>query len=260
MNQEIHPIANFFEFERDHSRRLNGPRISPRSGPYGKTHKCPECGSLVRTNEWHEATGTAEGRNVQAWLDYAGTPHLVFSQRVVDGLNKIKATGFAAHPLPIKITQNLSMWSKWLEDHEPPSYYWLEVTGRVNIDRNIYDGGDGNLCSICLNWRPRKGGKVTYGDMPSWPIVESWDGSDFVMTRNVKSGLTYCTRRILELTISEEWTGFDFRSFMPRMPLGNYREAGWFERYNAELHRRIPWPQDEIPWWEKEKKAACGGS
>ena len=136
------------------------------------------------------------------------------------------ATGFRAHPVSID-----SVESKILQRNQPPDYFCLEVTGRVAIDRNLYDQQDGELCGICGGWRPRKGGRVGFGPLPKMPLIETWDGGDFVKTKNVSVATRYCSRKIVELARSEEWSGFAVGCMMDGFPLPDLSRDDW----DAEL-------------------------
>src|SRR5260370_4060705 len=106
-------------------------------------------------------------------------PDLVMAARTVSDLQDERAKGFIAHSLQIR-----KIDSPKLRKPPPPHYFLIELTGRVDIDRQWYDEGEGSLCPVCNEWSPRPGGKYSWGGKMHIPLLETWDGSDLLQYGN----------------------------------------------------------------------------
>src|SRR4030095_12564324 len=229
------PLMAFFQIGRDPERL--GPVLSCYLNPNSvDRRKCPTCGKLVTFRQGYEgASAVSEGTGPVVWTDHAGELQLVFSHRVLEDVESIGESGFLAHPLPITKVENPRLAAL-----DRPDYFLIEVIGSIDIDRTHYDGGDGLLCDGCRVWRPRPGGKVTYGDKMILPVPESWDGSDFVKCRNIRHGGYYCTARIVELARIKGWTGFEFTALLPVLPAVDLEDPRWLEKIETAAHEKYP--------------------
>jgi hypothetical protein len=229
------PLTALYEIGREP--RRTGPVVTVAFNPNcAIREKCTQCGRIVTIREGFEgATAESEGKAPKEWTDHIGEFQLVFSERVVDSLKESGITGFVPHPLQITRVESLALASS-----SRPNYFVIEVTGRVDIDREHYDGGDGLLCEACGVWRPRPGGKVKYGDKMTVPVLESWDGSDFVKCRNIRHGGFYCAPSVVELARVGGWTGFEFRGFVPRLPAVNLTNPDWLAEFEAAARGMYP--------------------
>ncbi len=87
----------------------------------------------------------------------------------------------------------------------------MEIVGRVDIDPNELNALGGNLCPIYFHsFGVPPDDKL--GNDRSVPILSTWDGSDFVLTRNWRTAKSYCTRRFVDLASKNRWTNFRFDS------------------------------------------------
>jgi hypothetical protein len=219
-------LTAFFQIGRD-SARL-GPVVTVSFNPStARRGKCPLCGRVVSFRQGYEgASAVSDGTVPQEWTDHIGEFQLVFSRRVVSDLRQLGATEFESYPLPITRVASPKLLSA-----PRPEYCVIEVTGRVDIDRAEYDGGDGLLCESCGVWSPRHGDTVKYGDKITVPLLDSWDASDLVMFRNIRHGGYYCSPRIVELARVRGWTGFRFEAVAPGLPAVDLNDSNWLDKF-----------------------------
>ena len=190
-------------------------------------------------NGWAEGLGRSNrhiiGKDAANYNDYLGGFQSVISERMLRDLEEHRMTGFVAHRLPIEAVE-----SRKLKQLPMPTYFLLEVVGLVDIDRARFDEFDGNLCPTCHKWTPRKGGKYRWGDKTRLPVLDTWDGSDFVMTRNIESGMRYCSRRVLDLAREKQWSGFSVDAFTSGFPRVNHLDPNGFKELEAAVRARFP--------------------
>jgi len=146
-------------------------------------------------------------------------------------------TGFVAHPIRISAAD---IESEVLRKLPIPQYYLLETTGCVDIDRQLFDEFDGELCEVCHNWCPRPGGKYSYGTKVTVPLLSTWDGSDLVAIRNIKNAGIYCSRKVVDLAIEKKWTGFGIQAFTDGLPKIDLTKANWIDDLAVAVANRFP--------------------
>jgi hypothetical protein len=205
-------------------------------GLRSQQEKCPTCGSgMVGRKDWDGASAHIIGPEADSYNDYLGGFQSVISERMLRDLEERGMTGFVAHRLPIEAVE-----SPKLKRQPMPNYFILEVVGRVDIDRARFDEFDGNLCPTCHKWTPRKGGKYRWGDKTRIPVLDTWDGSDFVMTRNIESGSRYCSRRVLDLAREKQWSGFSVVAFTSGLPSVDHVDPNGLEEFEAAARAKYP--------------------
>lgn len=221
------------------NQKHRGPAVIPLFNPSRTVQlKCKFCGRLQTIQRDYESMkGSCSIFGAKEWTDHVGesSSELIFSEDVVDDLKSIGAKGFESYAIPISkiLDENLA-------DLNRPNYYYIKVTGLVDLDRNLYDDGDGLLCPGCHTWSPRVDGKVFYGDKMTVPDMANWDGSDLVATRNIRSGRNYCTSRVVELARKSGWTGFEFKSTLPGLAPVNLEADDWLDELKAMTELRYP--------------------
>lgn len=221
-------LSSFFKIERERSRAHFGPATLIAYGDV-VTATCPHCGAgEYGRKSFENVVAWAEGAGAKMWTDHIGGWELIFSERVIDAMFAAGVEGFVAHPLNIGKVD-----SDRLAKLERPNYFLIEVTGRVDIDRQLFDEGEGSLCPVCGSWRPKRDGKYYFGDRLEVPRLETWDGSDFVMQGNVATVEYCCTPRIVELVRKNGWSGFAFRSFTPRLGRVNLKSENWLAEFEV---------------------------
>jgi hypothetical protein len=238
-----HPVSTFFKLQRNYETKPSGPVVMIAHN-YGSTRStpCDACGHPIIKSSFTEVSGYAEGKGAKVWLDnIGGLCGMIWHQRVIDSLYDAGIKGYIAHPLVIDRID-----SPVLTRQGCPNYYYIEVTGRIDVDRELYDENEGLYCPFCGDWNPRPGSKIRFGDKPHWPLLDKWDGSDLVMFGNIAQGGYYCTRRVVELFRKHGWTGFDVSSFMPRTKGPDLGKDTWFEDYEKRLHELYPLAPDGV--------------
>ncbi len=235
-----HPLSRFFEIVRDPNGP--GPVVGlARSPGNAASFKCPECKENFPVPSFTAVTGYIDNALITEWSDHVGGYELIITERVLKSFRDAGISGFIAHPLSITRID-----SPHLRKLPMPNLFLLEITGKINISREIFDENDGNLCTTCGRWRPRPGGRIRFGDRPLWPLMDSWDSCDFVGIRNINLGGIFCTGRVVELIRAHAWTGFWVRSFMPRMPRPDLSKDTWFEDCEKALHQKYPLAPDGV--------------
>lgn len=128
------------------------------------------------------------------WSDMVGsgggTFDFMVTDRVVKSLHAAGIDCFKATPVEI-----VKIESRKLRNQEPPNYFVIEITGRMNFDL--------------------KAGKKEYrfgtDTSTRWvPLVDSWDGSDLFVAGNSDAKFTYCTEKVLLLARQAQWSNFRF--------------------------------------------------
>jgi hypothetical protein len=206
---------------------------------YGLTstlHKCPVCGQgNVGRENWEQAKVDLISKDAEIYSDWIGGLETLINRKVWDDLKSAGIKGYEAHPVTI-----LDIESPILKKKETPEYFILEPLGRVDLDRNIFDEFDGDLCEFCHKWTPRKGGKYRFGEKMTVPVLETWDGLDLVKTNNIKSGRSYCSQRIIDLAHERQWTGFSARGCTGHLQV-NHMSLSWLAEFEANA--RVKYPQ-----------------
>ena len=183
------------------------------------------------TDDWEKAkdqiVGTIEGGEL-AW-----------SQRVVDAVRSGGFTGATFHRVPVVSRKNGEEFSSL----QP--YYWIEITGRVTVDRQLYDGGDGFLCPECGVWKPRLEGTVRWGDKVTAIVDEGAGMPDFVFAANIAGLHPFMSIRAAQFFGASGFTGFMYLPLIPNYPssggdVGNPGADGWWEAYIEKVRANMP--------------------
>lgn len=164
---------------------------------------CPVC-----SQRWvrYVGEGVYSVKGGASWTDalpVAGfyPPYLV-SERVAKGLEAIGATGYKL--LPVRFSD---VEGNRLQRLPEPKYYYLSVSGMIDIDIGASGLGSMDWCPACK----ASTSKHFVQHLKHVPIRESWDGSDiFKVGPRPTWGVLYCTRRVLELARNERWSSFQF--------------------------------------------------
>ncbi|MDB6074557.1 MAG: hypothetical protein JWO89_2197, partial [Verrucomicrobiaceae bacterium] len=90
------------------------------------------------------------------------------------------------------------------------------------------------------SWSPKKGGKHRYGDKVKVPLLKTWDGSDLVKVRNIGSAIGYCSLKVVNLAIRDQWTDFGIRAFTPRLPKPDLRKPDWLDDLATAVAAKFP--------------------
>lgn len=199
--------------------------------------KCPTCKQgMVGRKNWEAATVEILNEDAEFYVDWVGGLETLISRVVYDDMKQAGISGFRAHPVPIDIVR-----SDKLREQVAPDYFALEVLGEVDIDRQLFDEYDGNLCDTCGRWSPKNGGKYGFGEKNTIPILETWDGSDLVKVNNIKSTYLYCSRRVIDLARERNWTGFSARIFGGAgSVVVNHKSPTWLEEFEAVVRAKYP--------------------
>jgi len=168
---------------------------------------------------------------------------LILHERVCAILAKEKFTGFKIHP--IEITE---VKSKKLVAVPIPRYYFVEITGRVDIDINELDDEGGSICPVCLARNASEGNPYRWKAKRIVPKLETWDGSDFIKLSNLRSGRNFCSRRFVELAHAYKWTNFVFGESLPGVGLWekapqfglSYFDPEWFAKLGERVRAKYP--------------------
>ena len=144
-------------------------------------------------------------------------------------------TGFVPHPV---IFHKID--SPKLQKQSQPQYFLIELTGHINVNRDLFDEKEGNECPVCHNWTPKEGGKYFYGARTLFPEMSTWDGSDFVHIHSPAIGGHFCTTRIIELARAKKWVGAHFESVTPRPYFVNLKSDKWLDEIAEKVRAEYP--------------------
>ena len=72
------------------------------------------------------------------------------------------------------------------------------------------------------------------------PLMDTWDGSDFLKMRNFNFSSRYCTRRIVELARSEKWTGFGVKAMTDGLPRLDLFRDDWDSELAIAAEAKFP--------------------
>jgi len=167
----------------------------------------------------------------------------IFHERVVETITDASLTGFIAHPVEI-----VEVKIKKLAELPVPRYFLMEITGRVDIDPNELDDVGGSLCPLCFNRDCKIKHPYRWQTKRMVPKLETWDGSDFVRTRNWSTGRYYCTRTFVDLACKNRWTNFVFGTTSPGVTMFktkiedylSYCDPDWFEKTAERVKAKNP--------------------
>ncbi len=198
---------------------------------YADIQKCQNCGAKLEFKRFDGAKLYIAGAGSK-WPDILACDVPIFHERVVDCIAAEGLTGYAAHPAEMADIQNAK-----LAERAVPRYFLLEIKGRIDVVQKELDDFGGSVCPVCFarnctvkspyRWREKR------------IVFESgtWDGSDFVKTRNWRTGTSYCSKRFIDLAGKYHWSNFVFGSLRGTGLWGNapegrlsYYDPQWFEK------------------------------
>ncbi len=193
-------MMRFFIFREQLSGFEGNPYASRLYSGWTKDGSCPGCG----TDRFHwSGPGTAEVEGGWRWSDVIGSgsvgPPFMVSERVIEAFHRAKITGFVEHPVVITAVR-----PPRLERKRRPNYYWLEITGLMDVDLEASGVHVPNPCPVC------HGGKGRSPPRRWVPLYDTWDESDLFTLRQFRSSLTFCSERVLMLARQHKWTNFRF--------------------------------------------------
>lgn len=245
MHHQKHPLLLFFEVTggnipaeyEGHSMGL-GVSLGPAT-----IRGCPICknNNVVVEGDYSQASCTLSAENAKFFPDFvAGIGYCVISERMKLDLEENFITGFIAHRTRVAYKAGFACEFR---TRKIPSYYLLEVTGCIDIDRGRFDNSEGQLCEGCGNWKPRAGSKVGYGEKTRIPLIETWNGGDFIRQHNISTGALRCSRRLADLAAEKQWTGFGIKIMSWGCRGGgraDLRNPNWFDDLEARVHEVYP--------------------
>jgi hypothetical protein len=233
MKHELNPVLHFWRVE---GGELGGPTATVGFDPSGtKVWSCEGCERGWEKSDLDTVRVHAEGKGAKFWPNFLFGFKLIISAKVLDDLRANGITGYVPHKVRFH-----KIDSPKLQKIEPPDYFLIEVTGRIDVERKWFDGGEGFVCPVCKDWQKKPGGKYGLGAKILMPILDSWDGSDFVEVRNVGYGSRYCTTRVLELARSKKWFNASFSAITPRPFQVNLDSENWFAEIEGKVQAEYP--------------------
>jgi hypothetical protein len=202
-----------------------------------RSGRCPGCQNIrPQKIDWN-GFATILGKDATFFPHRIGGFDQLISDEMRCDLVDNGVTGFVAHPIRIAAGD---IESEVLRTLPIPQYYLLQAIGVVDIDRQLFDEYDGDLCEVCHNWTPRPGGKYRFGSKVHMPVLKTWDGSDLVAIRNKINGGIYCSRKVVDLAIKKEWTGFGIEAFTDGLPRIDLTNPNWAEDLEVAVAKRFP--------------------
>lgn len=208
-------------------------------------HKCAGCGYLrISTiRNWTNNGFAPVVDNPKDMWDQIADLHdgweYAWSQRVVDAVREKGFTGAEFHRMEF-VSDRLGHDTEGVQP-----YYLVQITGRVTVDRNLYDGGDGFLCPECGVWKPRLEGTVRWGDKVTAIVDEGAGMPDFAYAANIVGLQPFMSIRAAQFFGASGFTGFKYLSLIPNYPyggegLGNPGADGWWEAYIEKVGAYMP--------------------
>jgi hypothetical protein len=245
-----HPLLAFFdivgETNPDTLKIYSPPELGVSLGEKTK-RGCPVCKnvSVALVSDYAGARATLSGMDATYVPEFIGAPrYLLVSERVNIDLKENGIRGYIAHRVPVSAGFDFALKGQLI-----PAYYLLEITGRFDLDRRRFDNFEGQLCPKCHIWKPAKGSKVRYGGKNLFPVLDSWNGGDFLIQGNIDSGVTYCTKKVADLARAKKWTGFGIKVMSWGCPEGgraDLRYPDWYEDLRRKVLEAFPIINGEI--------------
>lgn len=245
-----HPLLAFFYITgvtiNDDSTKHTPPGFSVTLGPSTK-RGCSLCGnvSIPLLPDYARASATLFSEQATYLPDcIRATSYMLVSERVNNDLKDNGIRGYIAHRVPVSTGFDFA-----LKDQPIPPYYLLEITGRFDLDRRRFDNFEGQLCPNCHIWKPTKGSKFRYGEKNLFPLLESWNGGDFLLQGNIDSGALYCTKKVADLARAKKWTGFGIKVMSWGCPEGgraDLRFPDWYEDLRRKVFDAFPIINGEV--------------
>ena len=245
-----HPLLAFFyitgDTNPDHAETHYSPRLSVSLG--GETKRgCPVCGNpnIPMVSDFSGSRVNLGSSDAKFFPNVLGSPgYLLVSEQVKNDLKEASVQGYRAHRVPVSPGFDFA-----LKGQPIPPYYLLEITGRFDLDRRRFDNFEGQLCPKCHIWLPTKGSKFRYGEKNLFPLLESWNGGDFLVQGNIHSGALYCTKKVADLARAKNWTGFGIKVMSWGCPEGgraDLRFPDWYEDLRRKVLEAFPIINGEI--------------
>jgi len=233
MKSNVNPVLQFWNIK---GGEVGGPcaTVGFESSSTQVWH-CEGCERIMEKSDLSTVTVHAEGKGAKCWPNFLFGFKLIVSGQVLEDLNANKITGYVPHKVVFH-----KIDSPKLQKISPPDYYLLELTGYVDIDRQFFDEGEGFICPVCHIWTPKSGGKYGYGSRTLVPLMESWDGSDFLHIRNPSIGYYLCTRQVVELARARNWFKPTIESITPRPFQVNLESEHWFAEIEGKVREEYP--------------------
>lgn len=231
-NMNTSALLTFFEL-----RGFGDPCVNRFRHGFRRQDVCPACGKRTTIQNYEGAEIEISGKS-HRWPDTIwNLEAVILAEDVISRLEEKRFTGYKASPVKIsKIIDNPK-----LEKKPSPQYYVLDITGKVDVDTaEIKD----EICPLCFN----RVGSMKRRSKPLVPILETWDGSDFVRTRNILTTRSFCVRRFVDLASQNRWTNFIFGESLPgvglwgKAPAGklSYYDYDWFENVSNRVQAKYP--------------------
>ena len=191
------------------------------------------------------ASATLGSCDATYFSDFLWAPkYLLVSERVRIDLEENDIQGYKAHSVRTAPECDFAL------KRQPISpYYLLEITGRFDLDRRRFDDFEGQLCPKCHIWKPTKGSRLGYGEKNLFPLLESWNGGDFLLQGNIDSGAMYCTKKVADLARARNWTGFGIKIMSwgcPEDGRADLRFPDWYEDLRHKVLEAFPVMNGEI--------------
>jgi hypothetical protein len=208
---------------------------------------CPICPNpnVPMISDFAGASATLGGGDATYFSDFLGAPkYLLVSERVRIDLEENDIQGYKAHSVRTAPECDFA-----LKRQPIPPYYLLEITGRFDLDRRRFDDFEGQLCPKCHIWKPTKGSRFGYGEKNLFPLLESWNGGDFLLQGNIDSGAIYCTKKVADLARVRKWTGFGIKIMSWGCPEDGRADLGspdWYEDLRHKVLEAFPVVNGEI--------------
>jgi len=200
--------------------------------------RCPVCERWLTPRRGYGGATITIGNpeELDSWTDSIGSSEVILSERAVRALEREEIEGFEAHKVLVKYARVAPLQKA----SEMPSYYWLEFIGKIDIDRECFDHHEGTVCAGCEWWKKNPERATSKSQRLLVPVMDNWDGSDFVTIGNVLWGGYFCSRRVVELARKEAWTGIEFGGFDPHLPRLDLGRSDWHAAFSKSVKSKYP--------------------
>lgn len=191
--------------------------------------KCQHCGKS-RGKYYAPKDFVADFENKGGkWHDIIGSNSLIplYSERVIDVFVSEKVSGFEAYPVEIREVKNQTL-SRLGEK----KYYALDIKGKINVDLNHLEEQGVQVCRHCGSLKRKPGAKFGRKDYEF--LMNSWDGSELMKIGNVRTGLLFCTTRVVEIANKYKLTNFSFGWTYPFIDF-DYTQTDWKDTVAKKL-------------------------
>jgi len=231
MQTQSHPLLTFWRFS-----AYGGVGTSRVDRAYEAVKRCPACGAHLELKSYVNSQTYIAGKGSR-WPDILSCDLPIVHERVVATMSEEGLTGFIAHP-----TQIVDIDNETLKHSSVPQYYLLDITGRVDIDPGALDEHGGAICPVCFTRNCSHASPYRWKERLILPILSTWDSSNFVLTRNWRTHMRFCTSHFIDLACKHGWTNFVSTTLMGdslwrKPPAGklSYLDPDWL----AKLSERV---------------------